>query len=236
MNLATRKWLETHPDSPDRHEVIAEITDCLDEWRDMLVEYQCPRPFGPITVTFLDRPPGKWTLAIDGLWPPECDAIRSHLIEEEWRNRPHPIHETCVVATLATILHGRGIRLDPRTVLYLHGESAAFGRFLPPYSRVSFADAVDEDGWDAVADYLVELQSDLLQRSPKLARRGPGRPRDEEFEEFVRQRYPVLGNATRVAEEAAERFGGLIESAARRVRRTPYYRELRRPPENPKAT
>ena len=216
IELATHEWLKTHGAGPDRHETIAAISDWLDEGGDMLVEYQSPRPFGPITVTLRDRPPGKWRLVLDGLLPPECDTIRSHLIEEEWRDGPHPMHETCVVATLATILHGRGIRLDPRTVLYLHGETAVCGRSLPPYSRVSLADAVEEDGWDAVADYLVELQNDLLQRSPKLARRGPGRPRDDEFDQFVRERYLALYNVQQVAREASERFGGSVDTVAKR--------------------
>ena len=237
MSWATRKWLETYGAGPDRQEVTSEISDWLNKGSELVVEYRCPRPFGPLTVVFEMQSPDKRKWVLDGLWPPECDTIRSRLLEEEWRDGPHPMHEMCVVVTLATLLHRRGIRLDPRTILYLHGKGAIFPcgvLSLPPYGRVSLAKAVEEDGWDVVADFLARQQDDLLRQVREPARRGPGRPRDDEFDQLVRARFPVLRNVQQVATEAAERFGGSIETAARRVRRTPYYRKLRRPPENPK--
>ena len=67
------------------------------------------------------------------------------------------MHETCTVATLATLLHGRGIQTRPRTVLYLHGEAVIFCNQVlssPLYNRVSFSEAVEKDGWDRVAGSL----------------------------------------------------------------------------------
>ena len=111
------KWLETHGTGPYRHEMIADICDRLDEGEEMGVDYLYPGTGGPIRVTVRERAPSKERWVLDGLFPAECDTIRSHVCKEEWRDGPHPLHELCVIATLATILQGRGIRLDPCTVL-----------------------------------------------------------------------------------------------------------------------
>ena len=157
----------------DRQEVIAEICDCLDEGDEMVAEYQCPRPFGPITVIFSDQPPSKQKWRLKGLFPAKCARIRSHLLEVEWRDGPDIMHEMCVVATLATLLHERGIRLDPATVIFLHGKAER------RYARVSFVEAVEQVGWDKAADFLVEQQEkrDRKDQAPTIRRRGRGRPK-----------------------------------------------------------
>ena len=124
-----------------------------------------------------------------GVLPPECDFIRSHLLEVEWRNGRHPMHETCTVATLATLLHGRGIQLDPRQVLYLHGKAVIFCNQVlssPLYSRVSFSEAVEKDGWDRVAGSLAKQQDDLMRQVHEL-QSGGSVPKDD---------YPIADKHT----------------------------------------
>jgi hypothetical protein len=92
--------------------------------------------------------------------------------------------EQCVVATLATLLHIRGIWLMDRTVLYLHGEDLICGDHslcAPRYSRVILRDAVDRDGWDKVADFLARVKRRLFCGEPGDATQW-GKVETDEFD------------------------------------------------------
>jgi hypothetical protein len=207
---------------PDRQEVIAEICDCLDEGDEMVAEYQCPRPFGPITIIFTERPPSKQEWRLDGLWPTECDSLRSHLLEVEWRDGPDPMHEMCVVATLATLLHERGVRLDPATVIFLHGKAER------RYARVSFVEAVEQVGWDKAADFLVEQQEkrDRKDQAPTIRRRGPGRQKDSKYDALLRDQFLKLGSVTAVAKKIASQRGTSQASVHKYIGRAEWYKKL----------
>ena len=168
MSRATLKWLEKRMVLARIATMIADICDRLDEGEEMGVDYLYPGTGGPIRVTVRKRAPSKERWVLDGLFPAECDTIRSHVCKEEWRDGPHPLHELCVIATLATIIQGRGIRLDPCTGIFasiLHGSDATIFcgvSPLSPYCRVSFTKAVEEGQYrDAVADFLAEQQDSL---------------------------------------------------------------------------
>ena len=61
---------------------------------------------------------------------------------------------------------------------------------------------------------------------PAASRRGRGRPRDEEFDKYTFDRFIVLRSAARVAEEAANQFGGTADAALKRIKREPWYQSM----------
>ena len=61
---------------------------------------------------------------------------------------------------------------------------------------------------------------------PAVSRRGRGRPRDEEFDKYTFDRFIVLRSAARVAEEAANQFGGTADAALKRIKREPWYQSM----------
>jgi hypothetical protein len=79
---------------------------------------------------------------------------------------------------------------------------------------------------ESVAEILYDLQYGTTKA---VTRRRRGRPRDDRFDVFVAEQYPLRGNAWHVATAAQQRFGGEFESVYRRVQRTPYYRALKMP-------
>ena len=154
--------------------------------------YQAAAPLGEQHLTHVQLCPGigghRYEFVFpDGLFPDECDVLCREMIGEDGDDLCRK-RELLVTSTLATILHGRGIRLDACTVLYLHGKpTVGFGE--RKYSHVSFAEAVEEDGLDAVADYLIEQQNDLIRRARtrSVQRSGPGHPKDTEYNDFLRE-------------------------------------------------
>jgi hypothetical protein len=147
------------------------------------------------------------------------------LLEVEWRDGPDPMHEMCVVATLATLLHERGIRPDPATVIFLHGKAER------RYARVSFVEAVEQVGWDKAADFLVEQQEkrDRKDQAPTIRRRGPGRRKDCEYNELLRDRFLELGRVTAVAKEVAPQRGTSEASVLKYIERAEWYKKLPAP-------
>lgn len=179
----TKRWTTEHgyQEDPHRRATIAEIVRWLDEgfllWYVVCWDWQV-RSTSQIPIPVAIRLNCAWTpeWVLNGLFPPECDKIRSHCPDDG--NGNDAVHEMCVVAVVATLLHQRGIRLDERTVHHLHGEIVLFGdRDLPPsrYAPVRLFQRVENNGWDEVVDFFVEEQKDLYYRA--TGRRGRGRPR-----------------------------------------------------------
>jgi hypothetical protein len=234
----TERWVKKHGygDDPARRAVIDEIVRWLDEgW--MLWYVLCwdwivpPTPEVPMPVAIrLDCAyTTQWVL--NGLFPPECDRIRHHLPDDG--NGTVKGQEMCVVATLATLLHQRGIRLDERTVSYLHGYSVLFGRrplSPPPYGRIWLHEYVENDlsegehGWDEMADFLAEKQQELQYLG--TGRRAPGRPKNEGFDTWASDRFEAVRNVAQVAAEAAERFEITKGAATKRIKRSEWYQTM----------
>jgi len=195
---------------------------------------------------------GKWVL--NGLLPPECDQLLLHLPDEENLDGVNVKPEMCVVATLATLLHQRGISLDERTVNYLHGRPVLFGhrwldpptyaltplferarerelgesgypKGLPPRPpRVELLRCVKDFGWDETADYLAEQQERL--RFLATARRPKGRPKDEEFDQWASTRFAELRNVGQVVKEAVAKFGLRRDAARKRITRADWFHRM----------
>ena len=171
---------------------------------------------------------------LKGLLPAECDLLRRHLPDIGDGSVAARVQEMLVVATLVTLLHQRGVRLQERTILYLHGEPANFGRTLepPPFSGIRLCEHVEEHGWDALVEFVAKEQERL--RYLGTGRRGRGRPKDEKFHDFASKRHVELQNVTQVAKEAVQRFGGNVDSAARNIRRSAWYKQMAPAPTVPK--
>jgi hypothetical protein len=178
MTASTAQWVREHRYLPDSErddevaEIEAEIRDGL-EFQHVLYSGSWRLPVLPNdTMQVLVCGQGgspSWTL--DGLLPPECERLCAALDALDAHCPPlYPgvIQEQCVVAALATLLHQRGVWLRDRVVLFLHGEVVLYGGrpFCRPYSRWFLRDAVDQDGWDSVAQYLGWLQSRLFGDAP----------------------------------------------------------------------
>ena len=59
---------------------------------------------------------------------------------------------------------------------------------------------------------------------PATARRGRGRPKDTEFDEWASGRFGLVRNAARVAQEAAKHFEIGTEAVLKRIIRADWYR------------
>ncbi len=171
---------------------------------------------------------------LPGLFPAECDFIRGHSLDEESNLRPCGVDESLVVATLATLLCQRGVRLNQDTVFFLHGGWVPVGDHVieaPPFARIWLAEAVEDHGWDATANYLDVTQTNLFRQ-----RRGPGRPKNEEIDKWMRDEFRAVKNASQVAREAAGRFGITPEAARKRIDRADWYQKTPRPSSPHKTT
>jgi hypothetical protein len=228
---ATERWVKKHGyrDDPARREVIDDIVKWLDE--DFALAYvSCwdwvvtPTPEKPMPVAIRLECAHTTEWVLDGLFPPECDRLGYHL---PWDGRDtHVGREQLVVATLATLLYRRGTELDERTVSYLHGRQAIFDgyRMLPPPDRIWLCDRVEQRGWDETVKFLEKKQQELQYLAN--GRRGRGRPKNEEFESWTRDRFEALQNLAQVAEKAAERFDIKPEAAKKRIERSSWFKSM----------
>ena len=163
---------------------------------------------------------------LKGLLPAECDLLRRHLPDIGDGSVAARVQEMLVVATLVTLLHQRGVCLQERTILHLHGEPANFGRTLepPPFGGIRLCEHVEKRGWDALADFVETEQKRLDYLG--TGRRGRGRPGNREFHTFAEGRFKELLNAAQLAKEASRRFGISEEAAAKRILRSAWYQQM----------
>ncbi len=183
---AADRWATKHGycDEPARLAVINEIVARFDEGSLLLYVYcwdwvVAPTFEVPMPVAIRLDCSHKTEWVLNGLYPTECDRLRSHVPDDGGVYGTTAKQEMCVVATLATLLHLQGISLDERTVLYLHGHPVVFGdrQLIPsPPAPIRLCEHVDNYEWDEVADFLAEQQKELQHLA--TGRRGRGRPEE----------------------------------------------------------
>ena len=136
-----------------------------------------------------------------------------------------------LVGGLKPLAGNRGVSIVPveRIVHGLVQEAFKRGITEPVPLEVYVGRGLADCGSDVDPDevpHLIEqsIANQQAVQPPPVKRRGRGRPIDENFGKWAYGRYQVLGNATRVAHEAADQFDIAVEAALKRIRRAAWYR------------